>query len=32
MAHEVCVNQGECRTGLFLSLLGLGGLVVLGAL
>jgi molybdopterin-containing oxidoreductase family membrane subunit len=32
MAHEVCVNQGECRTGLFLSLLGLGGVVVLGAL
>ena len=32
MAHEVCVNQGECRTGLFLTLLGVGGLLVLGAL
>ncbi len=32
MAQEFCTNQGECRTSLFLALLGLGGLVVLGAL
>jgi len=32
MAHELCINQGECRTGLFITLLGLGGVVVLGAL
>ncbi|MEW6677991.1 MAG: NrfD/PsrC family molybdoenzyme membrane anchor subunit [Pseudomonadota bacterium] len=32
MAQEFCTNQGECRTSLFLTLLGLGGLVVLGAL
>ena len=32
MAQEHCNNQGECRTGLFLTLLGLGGLVVLGAM
>jgi molybdopterin-containing oxidoreductase family membrane subunit len=32
MAHELCINQGECRTGLYATLLGLGGVVVLGAL
>lgn len=32
MSQQVCINQGECRTNLFLVLLGLGGLVALGAL
>ncbi len=32
MAHEQCTNQGECRTGQFIALLALGGVVVLGAL
>jgi Ni/Fe-hydrogenase subunit HybB-like protein len=32
MAYELCINQGQCRTSLYLTLLGLGGLVVLGAL
>ncbi len=32
MAHEVCVNQGECRTVEFFALLGLGGLLILGAM
>lgn len=32
MAQQLCINQGECRTGQFLSLLALGGLVILGAM
>jgi len=32
MAQQLCINQGECRTGQFIALLSLGGLVVLGAL
>jgi len=32
MAQQLCINQGECRTGQFIALLALGGLVVLGAL
>lgn len=32
MSQQLCINQGECRTNLFLILLGLGGLVVLGTL
>ena len=32
MAQEHCTNQGECRTGQFIALLALGGLVILGAL
>jgi len=32
MAQEHCTNQGECRTGQFITLLALGGLVILGAL
>ena len=32
MAQLLCINQGECRTGQFIALLALGGLVVLGAL
>lgn len=32
MSQQLCINQGECRTGLFLTLLGLGGLVALGML
>ncbi len=32
MAQQLCINQGECRTGQFFALLALGGLVVLGAL
>ena len=32
MAHEHCTNQGECRTGQFVALLALGGVVLLGAL
>src|SRR3989339_1420098 len=32
MANEQCTNQGECRTGQFIALLALGGVVVLGAL
>ena len=32
MAQQYCINQGECRTGQFIALLALGGLVALGAL
>lgn len=32
MSQELCINQRPCRTNLFLTLLGLGGLVVLGGL
>ena len=32
MVQEFCNNQGECRTGQFLTLLGVGGVVMLGAL
>lgn len=32
MAQQLCINQGECRTGQFIALLALGGLVVLGAM
>ncbi|HNQ04012.1 MAG TPA: polysulfide reductase NrfD [Thiobacillaceae bacterium] len=32
MSQQLCINQGECRTSLFLILLALGGVVVLGTL
>ncbi|MDP2433337.1 MAG: NrfD/PsrC family molybdoenzyme membrane anchor subunit [Pseudomonadota bacterium] len=32
MAQQLCINQGTCRTGQFIALLALGGLVVLGAM
>jgi molybdopterin-containing oxidoreductase family membrane subunit len=32
MALDHCTNQGECRTGQFIALLAIGGVVILGAL
>lgn len=32
MAQQLCMNQSQCRTGQYIGLLALGGLVVLGAM